>query len=113
MSSLETAVPEPRSAGTFWWLIAVQALGVLGLVPWLFATVLSVWGVAWEPVSGWVWPTLLAIWTYPLWLIVFSALAWIAYRKRRNRRAVLLSLGAFIPVVVLEVYAALTNPPAS
>ncbi len=82
------------------WLIASQFLALLSLVFWMFAAGLSVMafdsGVTQEA-SNFV----MAVWAYPIWPIAFAIAAWVAYARKRDRLAAVLTTLTFLPVLVL------------
>ena len=84
------------------WLIASQVLAVASLVFWLLMAGLSV--MAFDTgVTAEAWIFVIAVWSYPIWPLVFAISAWIAYARRRDRLAGVLTTLTFLPVLVLIV----------
>lgn len=84
------------------WLIVSQALALATLVFWLLVAGLSVMAFD-SGVSAEAWRFVIAVWSYPVWPLVFSISAWIAYARRRDRLAGVLTTLTFLPVLVLIV----------
>jgi peptidoglycan/LPS O-acetylase OafA/YrhL len=82
---------------TLAWLIVSQLVYLLLLIPWLFASMMSIMafdaGVSTQAVLF-----VGIIWSYPVWPILFSILAWVAYARQRNWRAV---IWTSIPLVLV------------
>ncbi len=81
-----TAEKTPRAAGTLVWLIVSQLIYLVSLFPWLAMALMSFMafdaGVNWQNLLF-----VLAMWSYPLWLLLFAALAWLAYRRAHYKAA--------------------------
>ena len=84
------------------WLIVSQALALASLVFWLLVAGLSVMAFD-SGVSAEAWAFVIAAWSYPIWPLVFAISAWIAYARRKDRLAGVLSTLTFLPVLVLIV----------
>jgi glucan phosphoethanolaminetransferase (alkaline phosphatase superfamily) len=84
------------------WLIVSQALALASLVFWLLVAGLSVMAFD-SGVSAEAWTFVIAVWSYPIWPLVFAISAWIAYARRRDRLAGVLTTLTFLPVLVLIV----------
>lgn len=84
------------------WLIVSQALALASLVFWLLVAGLSVMAFD-SGVSAEAWTFVIAVWSYPIWPLVFAISAWIAYARRRDRLAAVLTTLTFLPVLVLIV----------
>jgi hypothetical protein len=84
------------------WLIVSQALALASLVFWLLVAGLSVMAFD-SGVSAEAWAFVIAVWSYPIWPLVFAISAWIAYARRRDRLAGVLTTLTFLPVLVLIV----------
>ncbi|HEX5808004.1 MAG TPA: hypothetical protein VFY25_05015 [Anaerolineales bacterium] len=84
------------------WLIVSQALALASLVFWLLVAGLSV--MAFDAgVSAEAWAFVIAVWSYPIWPLVFAISAWIAYAQCKDRLAGALTTLTFLPVLVLIV----------
>jgi hypothetical protein len=90
------------------WLIASQILALLSLVFWLFAAGISVMAFD-SGVTPEAWAFVIAVWSYPLWPIVFTIAAWIAYARKRDRLAAILTTLTFLPVLVLITFIILSG----
>lgn len=88
-------------------LIIFQSIQALTLVPWLLMAGLSVMVFdapgstqMWQP-----WAFVLAIWSYPFWLLLAGAASWVlhlrGWHKTAAAIAVLLTLPALIFVILL------------
>jgi hypothetical protein len=94
-----TAQPK-RSTGTLIWLIVSQLMAVASLWLWLLAAGLSVMAFD-EGVSREAWTMVLTVWAYPLFPLVMAIGAWIAFARRKNWLAAILSGMTFAPPAVL------------
>lgn len=75
---------------------------------WLLVAGLSV--MAFDAgVTREAWNFVIAVWSYPVWPIGFTIGAWIAYARRKDRLAGVLTTLTFIPVLVLIVVLALSS----
>jgi hypothetical protein len=82
------------------WLIISQLLALASLVFWLFAAGISV--MAFDSGSTpEAWTFVIAVWSYPIWPIIFTIAAWIAYARKKDRLAAVLTTLTFLPVLVL------------
>jgi hypothetical protein len=82
------------------WLILSQVLALLSLVFWLLIAGLSVMAFD-SGVTAGAWAFVIAVWSYPIWPIAFAIAAWIAYARKRDRLAGVLTTFTFLPVLVL------------
>lgn len=82
------------------WLIISQVLGVASLFFWLLVAGLSVMAFD-SGVSTEAWTFVIAVWSYPIWPIIFSIASWIAYARRKDRLAAILTTFTFLPVLVM------------
>jgi len=90
------------------WLIASQLLALASLVFWLFAAGISV--MAFDAgVTTEAWTFVIAVWSYPIWPIVLTIAAWIAYARKKDRLAGVLTTLTFIPVLVLILFIVLSS----
>ena len=84
------------------WLIASQVLALLSLIFWLVIAGLSVMAFD-SGVTTEAWTFVIAIWSYPIWPLGFAIAAWIAYARKKDRLAGILTTFTFLPVLVLIV----------
>jgi hypothetical protein len=84
------------------WLILSQVLALLSLVFWLVIAGLSVMAFD-SGVSTEAWAFVIAVWSYPIWPLLFAIAAWVAYARKRDRLAGVLTTFTFLPVLVLLV----------
>jgi hypothetical protein len=90
------------------WLIVSQLLALASLVFWLVVAGLSV--MAFDAgVTQEAWNFVIAVWSYPIWPLGFAIAAWIAYARRKDRLAGLLTTLTFVPVLVLIIFLALSS----
>jgi uncharacterized membrane protein len=80
------------------WLIASQLLALASLIFWLIAAGISSFDPrATQEARGFM----VAVWAYPLWPIAFSIAAWIAYARKKDKLAAILTTLTFLPVLIL------------
>jgi hypothetical protein len=94
------------------WLIASQLLALASLVFWLVAAGFSV--MAFDAgVTQEAWNFVIAVWVYPIWPIAFAIAAWIAYARKKDKLAAVLTTLTFLPVLVLILVIMLSSffPP--
>ena len=91
---------QPKRTGLLIWLIVSQLLAVASLFFWLVMAGLSVMAFD-SGVTQEAWNVVIAVWLYPIFPLVMIIGAWIAYAKRRNRLAAILSGLSFIPPALL------------
>jgi cytochrome bd-type quinol oxidase subunit 2 len=82
------------------WLIVSQILALLSLVFWLLAAGLSVMAFD-SGVTQEAWNLVIAVWAYPIWPILFTIAAWIAYARKKDKLAAVLTTLTFLPVLIL------------
>ena len=102
------------------WLIVSQLLAVASLFFWLLMAGLSVMAFD-SGVSTEAWTFVIAVWSYPIWPIAFAIASWIAYARKKDRLAGVLTTLTFLPILLLLVvmvvgnlwfmYQLQTNPP--
>jgi hypothetical protein len=80
------------------WLIASQILAALSLVFWMLG--LSVMAFD-SGVTQEAWNFVVAVWAYPIWPIAFTIAAWVAYARKKDMLAAILTTLTFLPVLVL------------
>jgi hypothetical protein len=90
------------------WLIISQLLALASLVFWLFAAGISV--MAFDSGSTpEAWTFVIAVWSYPVWPILFTIAAWIAYARKKDRLAAVLTTLTFLPVLILILFIVLSS----
>jgi hypothetical protein len=95
---LETNIPSRKPV--LIWLIISQLLALVSLLFWLVMAGLSVMAFD-SGESPQAWTFIIAVWSYPIWPIVFTIAAWIAYARKKDRAAGILTTFTFLPVLVL------------
>jgi hypothetical protein len=90
------------------WLIISQLLALASLVFWLFVAGISVMAFD-SGVTPEAWTFVIAVWSYPIWPIIFTIAAWIAYARKKDRLAGVLTTLTFLPVLVLILVIVLTS----
>jgi hypothetical protein len=101
-------VPAPSRKGLVIWLIISQLLTVASLFIWLLAAGLSVMAFD-SGVTQEAWNVVIAVWAYPLFPLALVIGAWIAFARRKNRLAAILSGISFLPPFVLMLIIWLAN----
>jgi ABC-type Na+ efflux pump permease subunit len=81
-------------------LIVSQLLAVTSLFFWLLMAGLSVMAFD-SGVTQEAWNVVIAVWLYPIFPLVMIIGAWIAYARRKNWLAAILSGLSFIPPALL------------
>jgi hypothetical protein len=90
------------------WLIASQLLALASLIFWLFAAGISV--MAFDAgVTPQAWAFVIAVWSYPIWPIVFATASWVAYARKKDKLAAILTTVTFLPVSVLILFIVLSS----
>jgi hypothetical protein len=103
------AAPTPSSRRpVIIWLIISQLLAVGSLFFWLLMAGLSVMAFD-SGVSAEAWTFVLIVWSYPIWPIGFAIASWIAYARKKDRLAGILSTLTFLPVLLLFLFLVLSN----
>lgn len=82
------------------WLFASQSLAAASLVFWVMAAGRSVMAFD-SGETPEAWNFVIAVWAYPIWPIVFTIAAWIAYARKKDKLAAVLTTLTFLPVLVL------------
>ena len=49
------------------------------------------------------WNFVLVVWLYPVWPIVFAIAAWVAYARKKDKLAGVLTTLTFLPILVLII----------
>lgn len=88
------------------WLVVSQILALISLIFWLVIAGLSVMAFD-SGVTAGAWAFVIAVWSYPIWPLGFAIAAWIAYARKRDRLAGVLTTFTFLPVLVLLTILAL------
>ena len=91
---------QPKRTGLLIWLIVSQLLAGASLFFWLLMAGLSVMAFD-SGVTQEAWNVVIAVWLYPIFPLVMIIGAWIAYARRKNRLAAILSGLSFIPPALL------------
>ncbi|HET9587736.1 MAG TPA: hypothetical protein VFO91_03010 [Anaerolineales bacterium] len=90
------------------WLVVSQFLALASLIFWLLIAGLSV--MAFDAgVTPEAWAFVIAVWSYPIWPVAFAIASWIAYARRKDRLAGILTVFTFLPVLVLIVFLVLSS----
>lgn len=105
---METQPALPSRRPIFIWLIVSQLLALASLVIWLIVAGLSVMAFD-SGVTQEAWNFVIAVWSYPIWPIAFAIAAWIAYARRKDRLAGILTTLTFLPVLLLMIVLVLSN----
>lgn len=95
----ETTAP-PKRTGLVIWMILSQLLMLGSLVFWLLMAGLSVMAFD-SGVTTEAWTFVLLVWAYPIIPLSLVIAAWIAFAKRRNTLAAILSGLSFAPIALL------------
>jgi hypothetical protein len=99
---VETTLPSRSRTPILIWLIASQILALLSLLFWLVVAGLSVMAFD-SGVSAEAWTFVITVWSYPIWPLGFAIAAWIAYARKKDRLAGVLTTLTFLPVLVLII----------
>lgn len=108
----ESPTPQPKRTGLLIWMIVSQVLTVGSLLIWLLAAGFSVMAFD-SGVSTEAWALVIAVWSYPIIPLGLVIVAWIAYARRKNVLAGVLSGLSFTPPFLLYIFiwvASLTGP---
>src|SRR5688500_8498440 len=90
------------------WLIVSQLLALASLFFWLVAAGLSVMAFD-SGVTQEAWNFVIAVWAYPIWPIAFAIASWVAYARKKDRLAGILTALTFLPILVLIIFIVLSN----
>lgn len=105
---METIPASPSRKPVLVWLIVSQLLALASLVFWLLVAGLSVMAFD-SGVTAEAWAFVIAVWSYPIWPIVFTIAAWIAYARQKDRLAAILTTLTFLPVLILILIIVLSS----
>src|SRR5512141_315361 len=108
MVMTEQIIEQPKRTGLVIWMIVSQALMLLSLVIWLLVAGLSVMAFD-SGVSAEAWTIVIVVWSYPIIPIVLVIAAWIAFARRKNKLAAILSGLSFAPPILLYLCIAITS----
>ncbi len=103
----QQSVEKPRT-GLVIWMIVSQILALLSLILWLLVAGLSVMAFD-SGVSAEAWTFVIAVWSYPIIPLVLVIGSWIAFARRRNRLAAVLSGLSFAPPVLFYLCIAISS----
>ena len=104
----EQVVEQPKRTGLVVWMIVSQLLMVASLLIWLLVAGLSVMAFD-SGVTAEAWTVVIIVWSYPIIPLVLVIASWIAFVRRRNRLAAVLSGLSFAPPVLLYLCLAVTS----
>jgi len=99
-NTLETNLPSRKPI--LIWLIASQVLALASLFFWLLMAGLSVMAFD-SGVTQEAWNFVIAVWLYPVWPIAFAIAAWVAYARKKDKLAGVLTTLTFLPILVLII----------
>jgi hypothetical protein len=91
-----TTTPPPKRTGLLIWMILSQLLALGSLVIWLLVAGLSVMAFD-QGSTPEAWTFVLVVWSYPIIPLILVISAWIAFARRRNVLAAVLSGFSFAP----------------
>ena len=104
---MEVSQPQPRT-GLVIWMIVSQLLMLGSLLIWLVMAGLSVMAFD-SGVTAEAWTFVILVWSYPIIPLILVIAAWIAFAKRRNTLAAVLSGFSFAPPVLFYVFLWVTS----
>jgi len=105
---VETQIKPSSFRPVLIWLIISQLLTLASLFFWLVVAGLSVMAFD-SGVSAQAWAFVIAVWSYPIWPIVFTIASWIAYPRKKDRLAAVLTTLTFLPVLLLIIVMVVGN----
>jgi hypothetical protein len=105
---MTSAAPQPKKIGLLIWMIFSQLLAVLSLVLWLLMAGLSVMAFG-SGVTAEAWAVVIAVWLYPIIPLFLIIAAWIAYARRTNILAAMLSGLSFAPPMLCIAFIWIAN----
>jgi hypothetical protein len=94
------SIPQPKRVGLVIWLIVSQLLALGSLFFWVVMAGLSVMAFD-SGVTQEAWNIVIAAWAYPIFPLAMVIGAWIAFAKRKNKLAAILSGLSFAPPTLL------------
>lgn len=105
---MDTQPKPPSRRPILIWLIVSQLLAVASLFFWLVMAGLSVMAFD-SGVTSEAWTFVIIVWSYPIWPIGFAIAAWIAYARKKDRLAGILTTLTFLPMLLLFLVMILGN----
>ena len=97
IESDKTPAEEPKRTGLLIWLIVSQVLALGSLLIWFVGAGMSMMSVDSDGgFPAWI----IAVWCYPIFPLMMIIGAWIAYKRRINTLAAILSGLSFAPIVL-------------
>lgn len=99
---------QTKRTGLLIWMILSQLLMLGSLLIWALVAGLSVMAFD-SGVTQEAWNIVLAVWAYPIFPLVMVISAWIAYAKRKNTLAGVLSGLSFAPPVLFYLFLWITS----
>ena len=105
---METEIKLSSRRPVLIWLIISQVLAVASLFFWLLAAGLFVMAFD-SGVSTEAWTFVIVVWTYSVWPLGFAIASWIAYARRKDRLAGVLTTFTFLPVLLLILAILVSN----
>lgn len=113
-AAMQADADAPRPRKTLAWLVASQLLALASLLPWVAGAGTSIMAFD-APVSAEALAPRVFVavaWSYPLLPVGCAVAAWIAYGRRRYRRAAVLSAVPLLPALPLLAYLFWVSSPA-
>jgi len=104
----EQIVEQPKRTGLVIWMIVSQLLMLASLLIWLLMAGLSVMAFD-SGVSAEAWTFVIIVWSYPLIPIGLVIGSWIAFARRRNKLAAILSGLSFAPPILFYLCLAISS----
>ncbi|HJS17446.1 MAG TPA: hypothetical protein VJ785_01770 [Anaerolineales bacterium] len=105
----EQIVEQPkRRTGLLIWMVVSQLLAVASLLIWLLIAGLSVMAFD-QGSTPEAWAFVITVWSYPIIPIVLVIAAWIAFARRRNTTAAVLSGLSFAPPILFYLCLAVSS----
>ena len=101
-------VEQPKRIGLLIWMIVSQLLAAGSLLIWFVMAGLSVMAFD-SGESPQAWAFVIVVWSYPIFPIAMVIGAWIAYKRRKNTLAAILSGLSFAPIICLYFYFWISN----
>jgi cytochrome bd-type quinol oxidase subunit 2 len=89
-------------------MIISQLLALASLFFWLLAAGLSVMAFD-SGETQQAWNFVIAVWAYPIWPLVFVIASWVAYARRKDKLAGILTTFTFLSVLILLLIIMLGN----
>ena len=104
----QTEARPPSRTGYLIWLIVSQLLALGSLLIWLVFAGLSFMAFD-SGESQAAWTFVIAVWSYPIFPILMVIGAWIAFARRKNILAAVLSGLSFAPPILLYLFLWIAN----